>query len=184
MRRPRTYLVALGVHLDGADNQVARFALVDRHAGPPELRPDPRDQLPHGERLGDIVVRPDLQARHLVGLGVLGGQDDDRDLGLPPDDPAQVEPVDVRQHEVEDHQHGASLPEQIETPEPVQCGDGVEALPLELVADGADESLLVLHHQDGPYGRRGLGRPLLDVNVHRGPRQAPPRWSGPPCSPP
>src|SRR5437870_11117678 len=122
MRRPRTYLVALGVHLDGADNQVARFALVDGHAGPPELRPDPRDQLPHGERLGDIVVRPDLQARHLVGLGVLGGQDDDRDLGLPPDDPAQVEPVDVRQHEVEDHQHGAPLPEQIETPEPVQCG--------------------------------------------------------------
>ena len=36
-------------------------------------------------------------------------------------------------------EHRRPLPEQVEAPQAVDRGDGVEALPLELVADGADQ---------------------------------------------
>ena len=47
---------------------------------PPQHRLDPRLQLARGERLGDVVVDPGLEARDLVGLVGARGQHDDRQL--------------------------------------------------------------------------------------------------------
>src|SRR3712207_8759972 len=52
-------------------------------SAPDQLRPaqhglDPRAELAHRERLGDVVVRPELEAEHLVELLGLGREHDDR----------------------------------------------------------------------------------------------------------
>ena len=79
------------VHLLAVDAHPARGA-VDRAASPTssgrrrrdgqlggpldpaQQRPDPRDQLPHAERLGQVVVRPDAEPHQQVGLVVAGGE--------------------------------------------------------------------------------------------------------------
>ena len=40
---------------------------------------DPGHHFPHGERLGDIIVRPEGKTRYLVVLRILGGTENDRD---------------------------------------------------------------------------------------------------------
>ena len=165
--------MALGVHLDRPGDEAAPLALgpaAGRHARPPKVGPDPGDELPHGERLRHVVVGADLESGYLVRLGILGGEDDDRDLRFAPDDPAQVEPVDVGQHEVEDDEGRRPLPEEVEAPEAVDRRQGVEALPLELVADGADQGFLVLHDEDGAgRGRSVPGCAVGGINRHSSP---------------
>ena len=39
---------------------------------------DPREQLVHAERLGEVVVRTEIERLDLVALGLAGGQHDDR----------------------------------------------------------------------------------------------------------
>jgi hypothetical protein len=96
-------------------------------------------------------VCPDPRHQFEFRLAGLLRCQDDRDLGLPPDDAAEVESVDKGQHEIEDHQLGRPFSEQAETGEAVDSGDGVEALAPELRADGSDERLLVLQYEDGPH---------------------------------
>ena len=66
-------------------------------------RVDPRDELLLGERLRDVVVRPELEAAHAVRLSVAGGEDDDRYVA-----PAAAErtedgeSVDLGHREIED----------------------------------------------------------------------------------
>ena len=70
------------------------------HAAHPRV--PPRRQLGGGEGLGDIVVRAGHQARHLVHLLRARRQHDDADLRVRhADAAADFEPVDVRQHHVE-----------------------------------------------------------------------------------
>ena len=45
----------------------------------PEHRPDAGDQLARAERLHDVVVGPELEAGHPVGLVPARGEHDDRD---------------------------------------------------------------------------------------------------------
>ncbi len=64
----------------------------------PEVRVDAREQLAHRERLGDVVVRADLEAEELVPLLDAGRQHDDRDaprLVHAAELSAEGEPVDV-----------------------------------------------------------------------------------------
>ena len=75
--------------------------------GPAQLCVDPREQLPHGERLGDVVIRSDLEPEQLISLFDARRQHDDRHparlvgaLQLP----AEGEAVDVRQIQVQDHE--------------------------------------------------------------------------------
>ena len=72
--------------------------------GPPDLRPDPGQQLLGDERLGDVVVGAGLQARHDVVAVGLRGDDDDRHPAGGPHAAHDVQPVDPRQPQV-DEQH-------------------------------------------------------------------------------
>ncbi len=68
-------------------------------------RPEPGQEHPGAEGLDDVVVGPQLQARHDVRLLPLGGEDDDGDLpgpGVLLEFPAHREPVHPRQHQVQD----------------------------------------------------------------------------------
>ena len=62
------------------------------------------EQLARVERLGNVVVRPDLQAHDAVRLLAHGGQQDDRDAGRLAQVPAEREAVLARHHDVEHHE--------------------------------------------------------------------------------
>ncbi len=68
--------------------------------------PDAGDQLPHAERLGDTVVRPELQSDDPVGFLTPGSDHDDRDRGPGAQTAADSQTVHVGQPEVEQHQIG------------------------------------------------------------------------------
>ena len=117
-----------------------------------------RLQLGQAEGLGQVVVGPVVEPDHPVELAGPRGDDHDRPLEAGLAGPStDLEPVDVGQPEVQDHQIGRRR-------------EGVEGLlaalhPLDVVAlalQGADERerdvLLVLHHQD----------PLRHGSEHRG----------------
>ncbi len=67
------------------------------------------EEHPGAEGLGHVIVGAELQARHDVGLLALGREHDDGDalrrlVGL--EHPADLEPVEAGQHQVEDDEIG------------------------------------------------------------------------------
>src|ERR1035438_3236546 len=82
-----------------------RVLSLRRRAGAAEQSPQPRDDLLEAERLGHVVVAAGGQTRDAVLDGVLGGQEQNRDIRLPRADSAQdLETAEVGQHDVEqDH---------------------------------------------------------------------------------
>ncbi len=69
-----------------------------------ELGAHAADQLADRERLGDVVVGADLEADDLVHLGVLGGQEDDRNRAAGAHVAADVEAGLAGHHDVEDQE--------------------------------------------------------------------------------
>ena len=70
--------------------------------GPAQVRLQPRDQLARAERLGHVIVGPGRQRADLRVLVADRGQDDQRDVGPFAQPPAELDPVTVGQHEVDD----------------------------------------------------------------------------------
>src|SRR5215210_8519073 len=68
-----------------------------------------RDELARVERLRHVVVGADFEADDLVHVLVPGRQHQDRDVGLLTDATADLDPVDVREHQVEHDQRGLLL---------------------------------------------------------------------------
>ena len=79
------------------------------HVGPVMAHRDTqsRQQLGRRERLGDVVVGAVVEHFDLAMFGVVGGQDDDRDVRPRADPPADFDSVDVGETEVEDHRRRA-----------------------------------------------------------------------------
>ena len=119
---------------------------------------DPQDELPGGERLGDVVVDPGLEP----GDAVLGraerGQHDDRHLGDAVQPPGDLEAVDPRQQPVEDDEVGCG---RLHHPEGQQAVAGlVHAEPgrAEVGRDHLADGRVVLHHEDAPVRQVRVGR--------------------------
>ena len=75
--------------------------------GPPQDGTDAGHELARTERLGDVIVRSELESQHPIHLGRPGRQHDDRDAAervVLAELPADLEPVGSRQHEVEHDQ--------------------------------------------------------------------------------
>src|SRR5262249_38051294 len=80
-----------------------------------EHRADARQELARVERLGQVVVGADLEPDDLVHVLALGGEHQDGDHGgVRPrtQAPADLQPVDAGEHEVEEHDLGDGLPRQ------------------------------------------------------------------------
>ena len=80
--------------------------------GAAQQRLDAGDQLTHGERLGDIVVRAQLEAEDLIHLVALGGQHDDGDVrsrrrALEP--PAHFHAINAGEHDIQQHHRGTLM---------------------------------------------------------------------------
>src|SRR5215207_9122381 len=78
--------------------------LARRYRGPAHDRPDARHQLPDGERLGDVVISPQLEPDDPVYLVVAGGQHDDGHVALRPDPPYNLRAVELGEHDVQHDQ--------------------------------------------------------------------------------
>src|SRR5580700_7076466 len=82
---------------------VGRLVLAAQLLGSSELGADAREQLARTERLGDVIVGPDLQAEHYVYLVVLGAEDDHRHaIAGSTDLAADVETREIGEHQIED----------------------------------------------------------------------------------
>src|SRR5829696_8782882 len=79
-------------------------ALARRYRRPAHDRPDAGHELPDGERLGDVVVRPELEPDDPVYLVVAGGQHDDGHVALRPNPPYDLRAVELGEHDVEHDQ--------------------------------------------------------------------------------
>ena len=77
-----------------------------RRATPARDGADARDQLAQAERLHDVVVGAELEPDDPVGLLAARGDDDDRHVRALAQPPADVEPVDVGQAQVQQHEVG------------------------------------------------------------------------------
>ncbi len=147
-QRPRpAHLVRALVHLEIGELQEALVAGVD--ARPPEQGPDAGDDLGQGEGLGDVVVPADGEPGDLVLQRVAGREEQygrPDPVGAQP--PGDLEPVEVRKHDVEDDQVGR----------PFLCGAqggparhgllDLEALVAQRGGDGVNDRRLVVDDQN------------------------------------
>ena len=126
------------------------------HGGAADIGAHPGDELPHGKGLCDIVIGADLQAQHLVGFFLPGGEDDDRHIAaLAPQGFADIKAVHFRQHHIQQDQvrvGGNSLGKAAFAVVGLQ---GPIALPLEVEAQNVHDIFFVLDDQNSFLGVHG-----------------------------
>ena len=109
--------------------------------------PQPGQEFVHAERLGDVVVGPRVQRRHLLVGSPAGGEHQDRYARPAAQGLDDVHAVHVRQAQVEDDHVGLARGGEPERGGAV--GRRVHSVPTRLHVDheGPDELRVVLHHQ-------------------------------------
>ena len=87
------------------DEEQAERKIAARLCGlcPAQDRADARDELEHGEGLGNKIVRPVDETDDAVILRIFRGQHDDGHLGKLPDRLADLKPVVAGQHHIQEH---------------------------------------------------------------------------------
>src|SRR5947207_9113173 len=146
---------------DPASRGVAEIAVRSTQEGL-----DPAHQLAQPERLGQVVVRAELEADHLVDLVVGSGPDEDRRLRAGGAKPAKnLEPVNAGQADIEDDEVGRLVRGELEPLLAALCDGDLVALLLERVLDSARHGELVLDDQDrGTHrGRLYTGSPPIGL---------------------
>ena len=111
---------------------------------PPELRLDPGQDLDGVEGLGDIVVRPDVETQHLVGVLALGGEQDDGDICALPQLGGGPDAVQARHHHVHEDQVDVVLLHQLQGLQTVVGVVGLVALAGEVDVQGGDDIPVVV----------------------------------------
>src|SRR4249919_2439521 len=139
-----------------------------RRRGAPEECAHAAPELADRERLRDVVVRPELEPENLVELLAAGGEHDDRDVALPSQALAHLEPVESWEHHIEHHEIDCLL---AETPKCLfsvaRLDDGV-AVPLEGVREQGLNRVLVVDEENCRSVRhRTRGRRLRRGTVER-----------------
>ena len=169
----------VGVDAQAADvDRLLVVVLGLGHPGAPQRGLHARAELAHRERLGDVVVGPELEPEHLVDLLRLGGEHDDRDgRALRAQALADLEPVHARQHQVEHHEVELLLVEARERLAAVGGLHDLVAVALQREGEQRLDRLLVVDQQDawGAIGHDRSGvedsarypRAVLDVRVYR-----------------
>jgi ribokinase len=136
-----------------------------------------RHELTRRERLGDVVVRPGLEALDPIVFRPLGGEQDHRQAPFGTDAPENLGPLHAGQHAVEqDDVVGLAL-ERPERARAVGDGVGAESLQFQGIAHQLANRFLVIHHEhprqpSAPHDRRpprpthtGYGRSFLAMIV-------------------
>src|SRR5207248_5337026 len=145
---------AVDPHLVPRDVELERADAPDAEArGAVELpaaedRAHAADELGDREGLRDVVVRACLEPEDAVDLGVHRGQHQDRDVALAAQAPADLDPREAGQADVEDEDVVARRPRRLERALAVGELVDLEACRTQRVADGVDDRLLVVDDED------------------------------------
>lgn len=107
----------------------------------------PGGQLPHRERLGEVVVRTDREPHQQIGLVVPGGEHQHRHRPDGLDPPAHLQAVEAGQHHVEDDEIRLSGAELLDRAGAVRRDLHREALGAESGGDRLGNGSFVLDHQ-------------------------------------
>ena len=153
--RPSTaHLTPVRVEREGAcDKPLGRCGVVVRSAGPAEECAHAAPELADRERLRDVVVRAELEPEHRVELVVAGGQHDDRHRALCAQSLADLEPVELRQHDVEHDEVDRLLGEPPERLLSIPRRNDSKAVAFEWIGEEFLNRVLVVDEEDG----RGVG---------------------------
>jgi hypothetical protein len=130
---------------------------VPRRRRAPQKRLYAASELADRERLRDVVVGAELEAEHLVELVVASGQHDDRHLALGAQALANLEPVELRQHDVQDDEVDALRRELLQRFHAVPRLQDPITLALQGVGEKLLDGVLVVDEEDG----RGVGHVVL-----------------------
>src|ERR1700761_5677301 len=134
---------------------------------PAQRRPQPGQQLGHGERLGHVVVGPHVEGADLVARAGPAGEHDDRGLGPAPQLDDDLGAVDVRQPQVEDHRVRGALGRAGQRLPSTARGDRVVLAGPQVDEQGPEQARLILDQEDpGPGPGPGCG-PGRGGRVHR-----------------
>ena len=146
---------------DSSAGRVGEIAI-----GAPQERLDAAHQLAQAERLGQVVVRAQLEADDLVHLLVARRQEQHRRLVARAAQPAQhLEAVHARQAHVEDHEIGRAVRRDLEAFLAVARDGHLVALLLERVLDAPRDGVFVLDDQNRcRHGR--IVQPCYDRASH------------------
>jgi len=125
--------------------------------GPAQDGPHPGDQFSRVVRLGQVVVRAQIEPEQQVVLGGPGGQHDDRQVPVGPaagpQHPADVQAVDLRHHHVEHQQIGAAPARLVDGGPAVVHDDRQMALPLEVAPNQLRLLPIVFRDKDPGWHR-------------------------------
>ena len=141
-------LAAPGVDPQIAVLEVCAVELAALRIRASQDRLDPRHELARIERLRQVVVGADLEPDDLVDVVVAGGQHEDRDVRALAHAAADVDPVQVREHEVEHDQRrrlGGRLLDRLLAR--YRNANG-EAGPLQIHGDEGSDARLVLDDEN------------------------------------
>src|SRR5919204_4739130 len=149
-------------HLDRAPAEVDLQPIGDddiadtggpRHRGAAQQRAHAAPKLADRERLGDVVVRAELEPDDLVELVVAGREHDDRNLALGAQALADLEAVELGQHQVEHDEVDVLFREACERLLAVPRLQHAIPLALERIGEELLDGVLVVDEEDG----RGVG---------------------------
>ena len=130
-----------------------------------QQRPDASVELRRRERLDHVVVRPQVQAAHDLGLVISRRGDDDRHRADAAQHLEQLHPVEVGEAQVQHHHISGLGSHDLQRLEGVRRAPHRVAKSLQRPAEGAADPLVVLdkreqrHPSDYPWG---LQRPLRE----------------------
>src|SRR5437868_8038467 len=111
-------------------------------------RPHPRNELARIERLRHVVVGADLEADDLVHVLIARGEHEHRQITALADPLADLDAVDVGQHEVEDDERGLLGLDEAQRLVPARSrADGVARV-LQIGGDEGRDRRLVLHDEN------------------------------------
>ena len=113
-----------------------------------EQHPNPRDELPHGERLGHVVVRTNAQPHQEIRLVVASREHQHGDRPLRLESPAHLVAVEAGKHHVQYHEVGIPRGSLLERGEPVVHLVDREVLGRQARGDGLGDGAFVLDDED------------------------------------
>src|ERR1022692_90339 len=143
---PAADLVAVLIKLDVRERE--HLPVRRTGTGAAQHGTDPGRQLFQPERLGHVVIAAEGQPRHLVGLGIPGGQEDHRNPAAVRAQPADdVEAAGVRQHHVQDDQVERAIPGQPQRAGAGLRGGHLKAQEPQRGSNRVAEERLIIDHQ-------------------------------------
>jgi hypothetical protein len=110
--------------------------------------PDTGYDLPRREWFGDVVVGAELESDDPIRLVAARREHDDGGGAIGPDAPEHLEPVESREHQVEQHEVGAAILEDLERCLAVLDTADAEPVLLEVAAEHLADHWFVVRDQD------------------------------------